>query len=495
MEELEGTQPGITAIDGAIAPSMPAYGHAPFSGEFRLTLPANGRIALPATLRRAFVDTAFVRVIGGRFVNLWTPLAFRMVMDQMAAQGGQGLVDPRVRKRAYASSTEVSVDSQGRFVLPPAVRDAVGIATGDEILLAGMIEGDRDLARRPLRRGRGADAVRRRPLPPQLRGPRVVMATDPFVHESVLLDRVLELFAPVPAGTVVDATLGGAGHAAALLEARDDLRVLGLDQDRDALVAAQTRLAAFGDRGTATHARFDQLATVVAAAGAAVQPIVGVLFDLGVSSPQLDRPERGFSYRADGPLDMRQDRDQARTADDLVNHGDRRELARVLRDLGDERFADRIARAVDAARPVTGTLQLAEIVRSAIPAATRRTGGHPAKRTFQALRMWTNDELAVLEAGLDAALAVTAPGGRVVAISFHSGEDRIVKARFRTAETGGCTCPPGLPCVCGARPEARLLKRGGWTPDATELQTNPRAASARVRAVELLPTTDDEVQP
>lgn len=140
MEELGGTQPGITATDGAIAPSLPAFGHAPFAGEFRLTLPANGRIALPATLRRAFVDTAFVRVIDGRFVNLWTPLAFQLVVDQMATRGGQGLVDPRTRKRVYASATEVSVDSQGRFVLPPTVRDAVGIATGDEILLAGMIE-------------------------------------------------------------------------------------------------------------------------------------------------------------------------------------------------------------------------------------------------------------------------------------------------------------------------------------------------------------------
>jgi 16S rRNA (cytosine1402-N4)-methyltransferase len=316
--------------------------------------------------------------------------------------------------------------------------------------------------------------------------------SQPIVHESVLLDRVLELFASVPAGTIVDATLGGAGHAAALLETRSDLRILGLDQDRDALAAAQARLAPFGDRATVTHARFDQLAAVVAALGTAIQPIVGVLFDLGVSSPQLDRPERGFSYRADGPLDMRQDQDQTRTAGDLVNDGDVRDLARALRDYGDERFADRVARRIVAARPITGTAQLAEVVRAAIPAATRRTGGHPAKRTFQALRMWTNDELTVLPAGLDAAIDVTAPGGRVVAISFHSGEDRIVKARFRLAETGGCTCPPGLPCVCGAVAEGRLLKRGGWTATPDELRDNPRAASARLRAIEILPTRSTE---
>lgn len=314
----------------------------------------------------------------------------------------------------------------------------------------------------------------------------------PFSHQSVLLERVLELLAPVPAGTVVDATLGGAGHAAALLEARADLRVLGLDQDPDALVAAQARLAPYGDRAAAVRARFDQLATVVAAAGAASQPIVGVLFDLGVSSPQFDRPERGFSFRHDGPVDMRMDPSAPTSAADLVNGLDEPELARLLRRYGDERYATRIARAIVAARPVATTTELAAIVVGAIPAPARRTGGHPAKRSFQALRIAVNDELAVLEAGLDAAIDVVAPGGRVLAISFHSGEDRIVKARFRRADDGGCTCPPGLPCVCGARPEARLLKRGGWTPSAEEVAANPRAASARLRAVEKLPIDPSE---
>ena len=322
--------------------------------------------------------------------------------------------------------------------------------------------------------------------PPSPTGPSVTEST-PFAHESVLLDRVLELFAPVPAGTVVDATLGGAGHAAALLEARADLRVLGLDQDPDALAAAQVRLAPFGSRATATHARFDRLASVVAASGAAIQPIVGVLFDLGVSSPQFDRPERGFSYRNDAPLDMRMDTTGGRTAADLVNDLDERELAAILRRNADERFASRIARAIVAARPLTSTTELAAVVVEAIPAPARRTGGHPAKRTFQALRIAVNDELGVLEPALDAALDVVAPGGRVLAISFHSGEDRIVKARFRRADDGGCTCPPGLPCGCGAVPEARLLKRGGWTPSAAEVAANPRAASARLRAVEKLP--------
>ena len=310
---------------------------------------------------------------------------------------------------------------------------------------------------------------------------------DPdFSHASVLLDLVIELFATVPAGTIIDATLGGAGHAAALLEARPDLRVLGLDQDPHALVAAQTRLAGYGDRATAIHARFDRLATVVAAAGTAIQPITGVLFDLGVSSPQFDRPERGFSHRFEGPLDMRMDPTATVTAWDLVNDLDVESLATIIRDLGGERFSRRIATRIVAARPVNTTTQLARIVVDAIPAATRRTGGHPARRTFQALRVETNDELAILPDALDTAIDLVAPGGRVVAISFQSGEDRIVKARFRDADDGGCTCPPGLPCGCGAQPRARLLKRGGWTPSPQEISANPRAASARLRAVEKL---------
>ncbi|CAN5807023.1 16S rRNA (cytosine(1402)-N(4))-methyltransferase RsmH [soil metagenome] len=317
---------------------------------------------------------------------------------------------------------------------------------------------------------------------------------QPFRHESVLLARVLELFAPVPSGTIVDATLGGAGHAAALLEARSDLRILGLDQDPHALVAAQARLAVHGDRATAVHARFDQLATVVAAAGAANQPIVGVLFDFGVSSPQFDRPERGFSYRHDAPLDMRMDTTRPRTAADLVNTTDPRDLAAILRLYADERFAGRIAKAIVAARPVTTTAQLSAIVVEAIPAPARRKGGHPAKRTFQALRIAVNDELAVIPPALDAAIDAVVTGGRVLAISFHSGEDRLVKERFRRAEDGGCTCPPGLPCVCGAVAEARLLKRGGWVADADELSRNPRSASARLRAVEKLPVQTIEDQ-
>jgi 16S rRNA (cytosine1402-N4)-methyltransferase len=217
-----------------------------------------------------------------------------------------------------------------------------------------------------------------------------------------------------------------------------------------------------------------------------IEAVSGVLFDLGVSSPQLDRAERGFSHRFDAPLDMRMDTTTGPTAADVINGYDEAELVRVLRDLGDERFAGRIARAIVARRPVTTTGELAEIVRDAIPAPARRTGGHPAKRSFQAVRIEVNAELDILPAALDQAIELLVPGGRCVVLAYHSGEDRIVKERFRTASTGGCTCPPGLPCVCGATPLVRLLKRGAWKPSAAEITANPRAESARLRAVEKL---------
>ena len=306
------------------------------------------------------------------------------------------------------------------------------------------------------------------------------MDQAPFAHRPVMLAEIVDLFAPVPPGTVVDATVGGGGHSAALLEAHDHLRVLGVDQDPDALAAAAARLAPFGDRAELRRLRFDRLADLP------LDEASGVLFDLGVSSPQLDRPERGFSHRFDAPLDMRMDPDAAVSAADVVNGYDEVDLARLLRTFGDERYASRIARAVVAARPIATTARLADVVRDAIPAPARRRGGHPARRTFQAVRIEVNSELEVLPVALDAALDLLAPGGRCAVLAYHSGEDRIVKERFRTASTGGCECPPGLPCTCGATPTVRLLKRGAWKASAAEIAENPRAESVRLRAVEKL---------
>jgi 16S rRNA (cytosine1402-N4)-methyltransferase len=307
---------------------------------------------------------------------------------------------------------------------------------------------------------------------------------QPYEHQPVMVDRVVDVFGPVPAGTVVDATVGGAGHARALLDAHPHLRVAGLDRDPDAVEIATERLAPYGDRASVTHVRFDRLAETVHHLG--LDEVSGVLFDLGVSSPQLDRGERGFSHRFDAALDMRMDPTTGPTAADVVNTYDEHELARVLRELGDERYANRIARAIVANRPITTTSRLAEVVRDAIPAPARRRGGHPARRSFQAVRIEVNAELDILPEALDQAIELLAPGGRCAVLAYHSGEDRIVKERFRVASTGGCTCPPGLPCHCGATPLVRLLKRGAWKPSAEEIAANPRAESARLRAVEKL---------
>jgi 16S rRNA (cytosine1402-N4)-methyltransferase len=299
-----------------------------------------------------------------------------------------------------------------------------------------------------------------------------------------MVREVTTIFEPVPPGVVVDATVGGGGHARVLLETHAQLSVVGLDRDAEALEAAGATLAPFGSRVRLHRASFDRIREVVGEEG--LDTVSGVLFDLGVSSPQLDRPERGFSYRAEGPLDMRMDRRQRRTAADIVNGAEEDELARILAEHGDERFARRVAAAIVAARPIRSTTELAEVVKAAIPAAARRRGGHPAKRTFQALRIAVNDELAMLGPALDDALDLLTGGGRCAVLAYHSGEDRIVKQRFRRAATGGCTCPRHLPCSCGAVPTVRLLTRRALRPAPEEIEANPRAESARLRAVERL---------
>lgn len=311
---------------------------------------------------------------------------------------------------------------------------------------------------------------------------------DPgFHHLPVMVHEIGALFGPVPPGFVLDATLGGGGHAEHLLDRWQHLSILGIDRDERALAAAQRRLARFGDRVRVFHTRFDGLRTAMEAMN--VHHLSGALFDLGVSSPQLDTADRGFSYRNDAPLDMRMDQSQPWTAADVVNGYSAARLTTVLQRYGDERFAKRIANAIVAARPIERTTQLAEVVVAAIPAAARRTGGHPAKRTFQAIRIEVNGELDALPTALEAAIGSTEPSGRIAVLSYHSGEDRIVKETFRTAETGGCECPPELPCVCDAVQTVRLVRGVPRTPSADERTSNRRAASARLRVVERIPDT------
>jgi 16S rRNA (cytosine1402-N4)-methyltransferase len=306
-------------------------------------------------------------------------------------------------------------------------------------------------------------------------------------HVPVLLEPVLDLLAPALAGhpaVLLDGTLGLGGHAAALLAAHPQLRLVGLDRDPAALELAGRRLAPYAGRIHLVHAGYDTAAGVIAGLG--IGALDGALFDLGVSSMQLDQAGRGFAYAQDAPLDMRMDPTGGRTAADILNSYPAAELARVLREYGEERFAGRIAAAVVRARaraPIASTGQLAALVRDSIPAPARRTGGNPAKRTFQALRIEVNGELDALRAAIPAAMDALRPGGRIAVLSYHSLEDRIVK-RALAGRAHGDT-PPGLPVeLPGHGPTFRLLTRGARIPDAAEVAANPRAASAKLRAAE-----------
>ena len=315
---------------------------------------------------------------------------------------------------------------------------------------------------------------------------------DGAQHVPVMAGRVTALLAPALAAegaVLVDATLGRAGHARALLEACPGLFLVGIDADVAAIEAAGELLAPYSERVTLVHARYDEIPAIVATLGGrppGSTQVMGLLFDLGVSSPQLDDPARGFAYAQDAPLDMRMDRTAERTAADIVNGYPPAEIARILYEYGEERFARRIADAVVRERahaPITSTQRLSAIVKDAIPAATRRTGGNPAKRTFQALRIEVNDELGTLRRALPAALDVLAVGGRVVVLAYHSLEDRIVKREL--VRQAADQTPPGLPVPAeAAAPRFRLLTRGAERPDSEEVTGNPRAASARLRAAE-----------
>lgn len=306
-------------------------------------------------------------------------------------------------------------------------------------------------------------------------------------HVPVLLERVVALLEPALAGpgaVLVDCTLGLGGHSEAVLEACPQARVIGIDRDLAAIALASERLAPFGDRFTAVHTTYDQIDQVVADAG--LDHVDGVLFDLGVSSMQLDERERGFAYATDAPLDMRMDDSTGITAADVLNTYPVEELTRVLKEYGEEKFARKIARAVVREResePFTRSARLVELLYAEIPAPARRTGGHPGKRTFQALRMEVNDELGVLRRALPAALSVIGVGGRVVVESYHSLEDRMVKRAF--SEVTRLDVPPDLPFIPeGAEARMKNVTRGSELADESEIAQNPRAASVRLRAVE-----------
>lgn len=306
-------------------------------------------------------------------------------------------------------------------------------------------------------------------------------------HIPVLRDRCVALLAPAlhsDKAIVLDATMGLGGHSHALLSQFPNLRVVGLDRDREAIALATERLSVFGDRVTIVHAVYDQIPNVLADLG--ISGVDGVLFDLGVSSLQLDEASRGFSYAQDAPLDMRMDASQGITAAEVVNTYTAADLARLIARYGEERFARRIAEAIVREResaPLQSSARLAELVRDAIPAATRRTGGHPAKRTFQALRIEVNGELEVLERAIPVAIDALRVGGRIVVMSYHSLEDRIVKHAF--TEQSKSSTPAGLPVQLPSdTPRLKLVIRGAEEASADEMAANPRSKSVRLRAAE-----------
>lgn len=309
-----------------------------------------------------------------------------------------------------------------------------------------------------------------------------------FQHKSVLLQECIDALNIRPDGIYLDGTLGGAGHSSQIARRlTEGGRLIGVDRDRTALAAAKERLAPYADRVTLVHSNFAEIDAILDSLG--IPAVDGMLFDLGVSSPQLDDASRGFSYMADAPLDMRMDKDDVLTAGEVVNTWPQGELRRILYDYGEERYAPQIAAAICRARekaPVETTLELVDIIRSAMPAQALREKQHPAKRSFQAIRIAVNDELGAVSRMMQAAVGRLNPGGRLAVITFHSLEDRIVKSEMQQAARG-CTCPPEFPvCVCGKKPLVKLVTRKPIVSGPAELEGNPRARSAKLRVAEKL---------
>ena len=308
-----------------------------------------------------------------------------------------------------------------------------------------------------------------------------------FHHVSVLLDECLDGLNIKPEGTYVDGTLGGAGHSSQIVKRLTTGHHIGIDRDPVALKAAGERLAPFGDKVTLVHSNFCEIKQVLEDLG--IEGVDGILLDLGVSSPQLDDGSRGFSYMADAPLDMRMNSEDVLTAYDVVNTWSQDELKRILYDYGEERYAPRIAAAICSRRetkPIETTLELVDVIRGAMPAAALREKQHPAKRSFQAIRIAVNDELGSVEKVMRDAIPCLNKGGRLAVITFHSLEDRIVKNAMADAAKG-CTCPPNFPvCVCGKKPQVKIITRKPVVSGEEELERNPRARSAKLRVCEKL---------
>ena len=308
-----------------------------------------------------------------------------------------------------------------------------------------------------------------------------------FHHITVMKDEAVKGLNIQPSGVYVDCTLGGAGHSERIAAQLTSGRLICIDQDDEALANAKEKLSVYGEKVIIVKSNFRRIEQVVSSAG--YSQVDGILYDLGVSSPQLDEGERGFSYHADAVLDMRMDRDQELTARDIINEWDEKELADIIYQYGEEKFSRQIAREIVRARqekPIETTGELVELIKKGIPAPARRSGGHPAKRTFQAIRIAVNDELGAFRESLIGSIQLLKPGGRVSVITFHSLEDRICKQIFQEY-TGGCTCPPDFPqCVCNNHATLKIINRKPILPGEEELTQNNRARSAKLRIAEKL---------
>ena len=306
-----------------------------------------------------------------------------------------------------------------------------------------------------------------------------------FKHKSVLLEEVIEELDLKPDGIYVDGTLGGAGHSSEMLRRAEIKKLIGIDQDPDAIKAASKKLEPYGERAVIVKSNYENIGEIIKSQN--IDKVDGILLDLGVSSYQLDTPDRGFSYMSDAPLDMRMDTKSVKTASDIINDYSEQELFKIIRDYGEDRFAKNIAKHIVAARSkkkIETTFELNEIIRASIPAKVRETGGHPSKRTFQAIRIELNRELEVLENSIGEMIDLLNDKGRLCIITFHSLEDRIVKAAFNTAERP-CVCPPGFPvCVCGRKSKGKHLTKKAILPTEEEMEENPRSKSAKLRVFE-----------
>ena len=306
-----------------------------------------------------------------------------------------------------------------------------------------------------------------------------------FKHKSVLLEEVIEELDLKPDGIYVDGTLGGAGHSSEMLRRAEIKKLIGIDQDPDAIKASSKKLEPYGERAVIVKSNYENIGEIIRSQN--IDKVDGILLDLGVSSYQLDTPDRGFSYMSDAPLDMRMDTESVKTASDIVNDYSEQELFKIIRDYGEDRFAKNIAKHIVAARSkkkIETTFELNEIIRASIPAKVRETGGHPSKRTFQAIRIELNRELEVLENSIGEMIDLLNDKGRLCIITFHSLEDRIVKAAFNTAERP-CVCPPGFPvCVCGRKSKGKHLTKKAILPTEEEMEENPRSKSAKLRVFE-----------